>query len=67
MFAYLLLYHEVWRGNVAGTRDALLLARGLGLEKQYAVDAIFYGGAFLGGTGTLAAVAEPIEEVLDQW
>lgn len=67
MFAYLLLYHEVWRGNVAGTRDALLLARGLGLEKQYAVDAVFYGGAFLGGTGTLAAVAEPIEAVLERW
>jgi hypothetical protein len=67
MLAYLLIHHEVWRGNVAGTRDALLLARGLGMAKQHAVDAIWYGGAFLGGTGTIAAVAKPIEEVLEAW
>lgn len=67
MFAYLLLYHEVWRGNVAGTRDALLLAKGLGVEKPYAVDAIWYGGSFLGGTGTIAAVAEPVAEILEAW
>jgi hypothetical protein len=67
MLAYLLIHHEVWRGNVAGTKDALLLARGLGMAKQHAVDAIWYGGAFLGGTGTIAAVAEPIEEVLEAW
>jgi hypothetical protein len=67
MLAYLLIHYGVWRGNVAGTRDALLLARGLGMAKQHAVDAIWYGGAFLGGTGTIAAVAEPIEEVLGAW
>lgn len=67
MLAYLLIHYEVWRGNVAGTRDALLLARGLGMAKQHAVDAIFYGGSFLGGTGTIAAVAEPINEVLETW
>lgn len=67
MFAYLFIHYEVWRGNAAGARDALLMARGLGMAKQHAVDAVFYGGCFLGGTGTIAAVAEPIEEVLDQW
>jgi hypothetical protein len=67
MFAYLLIHYEVWRGNVAGTRDALLLARGLGMAKEHAVDAIWYGGCFFGATGTLAAVAEPIAEVLDRW
>jgi hypothetical protein len=67
MFAYLFIHYEVWRGNVAGTRDALLLARGLGMSKQHAVDAVWYGGSFLGGPGTIAAVAEPIEEVLELW
>jgi hypothetical protein len=67
MLAYLLIHYEVWRGNIAGTRDALLLARGLGMSKQHGVDAVFYGGAFLGGTGTLAAVAEPVQAVLDSW
>jgi hypothetical protein len=67
MLAYLLIHYEVWRGNVAGTRNALLLARGLGMAKQHAVDAVFYGGSFLGGTGTIAAVAEPMQEVLESW
>jgi hypothetical protein len=67
MFAYLLVHYEVWRGNALGARDALLLARGLGMAKEHAVDAVFYGGCFLGGTGTIAAVAEPIEEVLESW
>lgn len=67
MLAYLHIHYEVWRGNVAGTRDALLLARGLGMSKQHAVDAIFYGGSFLGGTATIAAVAEPINEILETW
>jgi hypothetical protein len=67
MFAYLLIHYEVWRGNIAGTRDALLLGRGLGLSKTHAVDALFYGGSFLGGTGTIAAVAEPVVEVLNGW
>lgn len=67
MFAYLLLHHEVWRGNVAGTRDALLLAKGLGLAREQAVDAVWYVGSFLGGTGTIAAVAEPVAEILEAW
>jgi len=67
MFAYLLLHFEVWRCNPIGTRDALLLARGLGMSKEIARDAVWYGGAFFGGTGTLAAVAEPVEEILDSW
>ncbi len=67
MFAYLFLHHEVWRGNVQGTRDALLLARGLGMEQEYAVDAVWYGGSFLGGTGTIAATAEPVAEILERW
>ena len=67
MLAYLHIHYEVWRGNVAGTRDALRLARGLGMSKQHAVDAIFYGGSFLGGPATIAAVAEPINEVLETW
>ncbi len=67
MFAYLLLHYEVWRRNVAGTRDALLLARGLGMSKEHAVDAIWYGGSFFGGTATIAAVAEPIQMILDTW
>lgn len=67
MFAYLLIHHAVWLGNVAGTRDALLLARGLGMSKAHAVDAVFYGGSFLGGTATIGAVAEPVQEILDAW
>jgi hypothetical protein len=67
MLAYLLIHHEVWRGNIAGTRDALLLARGLGMAKEHAVDALFYGGSFLGGTATIGAVAEPVEQLLDAW
>jgi hypothetical protein len=67
MFAYLLIHYEVFRGNVPGTRDALLLARGLGMAKQHAVDAVFYIGSFLGGLGTIASVAEPIQEVIENW
>ena len=67
MLAYLLIHYEVWRGNIAGTKDALLLARGLGMAKQHAVDAIFYGGSFFGATGTLGAVAEPVADVLGGW
>ena len=67
MFAYLLVHYEVWRGNVQGTRDALLLARGLGMSKETAVEAIWYGASFFGGLGTVAAVAEPVEEALASW
>ncbi len=67
MFAYLLVHYEVWRGNVQGTRDALLLARGLGMSKEIAVEAIWYGASFFGGLGTLAAVADPVEEALANW
>jgi hypothetical protein len=67
MFAYLLLHYEVWRGNPEGTRDALLLARGLGMSQEIAVDAIWYGAGFYGGLGSLAAVAGPIREILEGW
>jgi hypothetical protein len=67
MFAYLFIHYETWRGNIAGTRDALLLARGLGMSKKHAVDALWYGGWFFGGFGTIDAVAEAIDEVLDTW
>ena len=67
MFAYLLIHYEIWRGNVTGTREALLLARGLGMSKEHAVDALWYGGSFFGATGTIGAVAEPIDEILDRW
>jgi len=67
MFAYLLIHHEVWRGRAAGTREALLLARGLGMSKEHATDAVWYGGSFLGGTATISEVAETVEEVLDAW
>ena len=67
MFAYLLIHHEVWRGRAAGTREALLLARGLGMSKEHATDAVWYGGSFLGGTATISEVAGTVEEVLDAW
>jgi hypothetical protein len=67
MFAYLLVHYEVWRGNVQGTRDALLLARGLGMSKEIAVEAIWYAASFFGGLGTVAAVADPVEEALANW
>lgn len=67
MLAFLLVHYEVWRGNVAGARDALLLARGLGMAKEHAVDAVFYGAAFFGATGSVAAVAEPVAELLESW
>ena len=67
MLAYLMIHHEVWRGNPEGTRDALLLARGLGMAKNHAVDAVYYGGSFLGGTATTSRVADAVEEVLDAW
>jgi hypothetical protein len=67
MFAYLLLHHEVWRRNAIGTRDALLLARGLGVSREQAIDAMWYSGGVLGGTGTLSAVAQPINEILESW
>jgi hypothetical protein len=67
MLAYLMIHHEVWRGRNAGVREALLLARGLGMAKQHAVDAVWYGGSFLGGTATISEVADTIEEVLDAW
>ena len=67
MFAYLLIHHEVWRGRAAGTREALLLARGLGMSKEHATDAVWYGGSFLGGTATISEVADTVEEVLDAW
>jgi hypothetical protein len=67
MFAYLLLHHEVWRQNAVGTRDALLLARGLGVSREQAIDAMWYSGGVLGGTGTLSAVAGPIHELLENW
>jgi hypothetical protein len=67
MLAFLLIHYEVWRGNVAGTRDAILLGRGLGLSKAQAVDALWYGGCFFGATGSIAAVADAVDEVLEQW
>ena len=67
MFAYLFVHYEAWRGNAPALRDALLLGRGLGMSREQAVDAIFYGGAFFGAAGTLAATAETIEAVLGDW
>lgn len=67
MLAYLMIHHEVWRGRAAGVREALLLARGLGMEKHHAVDAVFYGGGFLGGTATISTVTPVVEEVLESW
>lgn len=67
MFAYLLLHYEVWRGNVAGVRDSLKLARGLGLSRDQAVDALFYGAAFFGGLGSVARLAEVAEAELADW
>lgn len=67
MFAFLLIHHAVWSGNLAGTREAMLLARGLGMAKEHAVDAVFYGGSFLGGTATIGAVSDTVEEILDAW
>ena len=67
MLAYLHIHHEVWRGSPEGTREALLLARGLGMAKNHAVDAIYYSGSFLGGTATTSRIADAVEETLDAW
>jgi hypothetical protein len=67
MFAYLLLHYEVWRRNLPAVLDALKLARGLGLTKEQVVDALFYGSAFFGALGSVAAFAKPIEEALESW
>jgi hypothetical protein len=67
MLAYLMIHYEVLRGNKEGTREALLLARGLGMAQNHAVDAIYYGGSFLGGTATTSRVADVVEEALDAW
>lgn len=67
MFAYLLLHYEVWRRNVPAARDALLLCRGLGLSKDIALDAIWYGASFFAGLGTIAAVAPELEDILAGW
>ena len=65
--AYLMIHYEVFHGRKAGTREALLLGRGLGMKKQHAVDAVFYGGSFIGGVATISGVADIVEEVLDVW
>ena len=67
MFAYLFVHYEAWRGNLAALREALLLGRGLGMSREQAVDAIFYGGAFFGAAGTLAPIAEAVGELLESW
>ena len=67
MLAYLMIHHETWRGRTEGVRESLLFARGLGMAKQHAVDAIWYGGSFLGGLQTMSEIAEPVEAVLDVW
>jgi hypothetical protein len=67
MFAFLLIHHETWRGRASGVRESLLLARGLGMAKNHAVDALFYGGSFLGGMTTVTEVSDAAEEVLESW
>jgi hypothetical protein len=67
MLAFLLIHYEIWRGNAAGTRDALLLARGLRLSKAHAVDALWYGGCFFGGAASIGAVADSVAGVLESW
>ncbi|MCR6030084.1 hypothetical protein GGQ22_01330 [Nocardioides sp. zg-579] len=67
MFAFLLIHYAVFTNNVADIRESLLLARGLGMAKEHAVDAVFYGGSFFGGMNKLGNVAETVEEVLDVW
>jgi hypothetical protein len=67
MLAYLMIHYEVFHGRAAGAKEALLLGRGLGMSKQHAVDAVFYGGSFIGGLATMAEVADTVEEVLDDW
>jgi hypothetical protein len=67
MLAFLMIQHEVWRGRPAGVREGLLLARGLGMARELAADAVWYGGAFMGGLATMSTAAEAVEEILDAW
>jgi hypothetical protein len=67
MFAYLFIYHEAWRGRLNGLREALLLGKGLGMTRDLALDAAWYGSAFLGGTATVSQISDTVDEVIAGW
>lgn len=66
MMPYLMIHLEVARGSEDGIREGVLLARGFGLTKTQAVDAMAW--AFLYGGPAAASIAErAMGEILRAW
>jgi len=66
MVAYLLLHFEVSRISEDGIREYMLLARGLGMNRTHAMDAVAFGMLY-GGPAGMAAVNRVAGDILRSW
>ena len=66
MIPFVFVAMEVERANEEGIRDALRLARGLGLGKGHALEALTWG-LYYGGAGALAAAERAGADILTDW
>jgi hypothetical protein len=58
---------EVTRHNPLGVREQLLLARGFGISREQALDAIMFAATTYGGPSSLSVVNEAAGDVLHEW
>jgi hypothetical protein len=66
LLPYLLVHYESLRGHEEGIREAMLLARGLGLPKTHAIDAMVWSMLY-GGTGAMANAERAAGDILRSW
>ena len=66
MVPYMLLHFEVSRGLAEGIREGVLLARGFGMTKTQALEAISWGMLY-GGPTAIAIVDKAAGDVLRNW
>jgi hypothetical protein len=66
MFALLLLQGQVTRGTAPGVREAARMARGLGVNRQLALDAVSRAMIYT-GPASVSVVAEATGDLFDDW
>jgi hypothetical protein len=66
MLPYMMIHFNVIRGFAEGIREGVLIARGFGVARDLAADAIAWGGHY-GGPAGLAIAQKAVGDVLEAW
>ena len=64
MMPYFMLRHSTVAGNPGGLREAVLLAKAWGVERNYIVNTIVQGAYYFTGMERLDMVADAVGDVL---